>query len=296
MVHAIHLRILAVICYYMAGGSVPLACVYFAAWAGADHGIVALADFIMRWVTNFCERGSVEANYHGRKPRMPPEVAKQCVVVLLAGYQQVVEVEERGMVREEVRQKYFRSVHDAVTRSPFLREQIEKYNITEATLLRNLQHVAPGLHKRHLNPRRTLKPQVMQARVALCQRLLQMSEKELERYLARIFWIDSKVFYIEPDSMSVWAPLDADMTVVDHRMPHSNKAQKRIHYYAAVNAVLGPVYIEFVTGTTGHEQDVMRPPWCMDPEGIKVYHEYQVGLRFKRIQPYLTLQSAAHVY
>lgn len=109
----------------------------------------------------------------------------------------------------------------------------------------------------------------------MCSRLLGIGPREaLERYLARIFWIDSKTFYIEPTGMYVWAPATADMTVVDERMPKSKKEIKKIVYYAVVNAVVGPVYIEYVTGTTGHPQDMMYPPWA--PAGFCVYEPYQV--------------------
>ena len=204
---------------------------------------------------------------------MPLHEAKECVAVLLAGYKEVVQVENGEMVREEERQKYFRSIPDALARSYFLREKMEKYNITPGTFLRNLQHAAPGLRKRHFNPRRTLTPPVMAARVALCSKLLAMRGDELTRFLSRVFWIDSKTFYIEPTSIAVYAPADANMTVVDERMPHSKRELKKIVYYAVVNALLGPVYIEYMTGTTGHQQDVMRPPWA--PEGIAIYKEYQ---------------------
>lgn len=275
MVHPLQHRIHAVMAWFAAQGNIWVACMYFVMLSGTDHGIVALNDFIRRWAQDFIDRGSVLANYQGRKHRMPLEVARECVTVLLAGYQEVVQIDEGGMCREEVRQKYFRSIGDAVRRSQFLREKMEKYHITPATLLRNLQHAAPGLRKRHLNPRRTLTPANMAVRVEVCRRLLGMGEKELLRQLSRMFWIDSKTFYIEPDSLAVWAPADANMTVVDKRMPHSLKERKKVVYYAVVNALLGPVYIEYMTGTTGHEQDVMRPPWL--PEGIPVYREYQVS-------------------
>ena len=114
----------------------------------------------------------------------------------------------------------------------------------------------------------------MLARVELCTKLLQMEKKALYRYLARMFWIDSKTFYIEPGARMVWAPEGADMTVVDERMPRTRKHVKKIVYYAVVNALAGPVYIEYMTGTTGHDQDVMRPPWST--KGIPVSKDYKV--------------------
>lgn len=276
MVHELQLRINAVAAWFMAQGNPVLACMYFVMISGTEHGVIALESFIRRWATHFENFGSVLARYMGRQHRMPLEIARECVTVLLAGYQEVVQVQAGGMCREEVRQKYFRSIGDAVNRSPFLRQKMKEYDITPGTLLRTLQHAAPGLRKRHLNPRRALSPANMASRVEVCRKLLGMGERELLRQLSRMFWIDSKTFYIEPEGLAVWAPADANMAVVDQRMPHSLRERKKIVYYAVVNALLGPVYIEYMTGTTGHEQDVMRPPWLQGE--IPVYHEYQVSL------------------
>eukprot|EP00960_Hanusia_phi_P021660 641881-Hanusia_phi.AAC.2 len=82
-----------------------------------------------------------------------------------------------------------------------------------------------------------------------------MSREKMLHYLSRCFFIDSKTFYICPSSMWVYAPPGVDMTVVDERLPNSRFATKKIVYYAVVNPILGPVYIELVTGTAEHDKD-----------------------------------------
>ena len=210
MVHSLAHRIAAVIAYYVCRQDIGAAVALFLAWYGGD--VVANPHaFIHYWTRKFELSGSVQANYRGRQRRMPDDVAKDCVIALLAGYfvtriinGQPVEV-----------QKYFRSVHDAVERNSWLKEQMDKYGITEGTLLRTLQHVAPGLRKRHLHPRKALSPENMAERAALCRSLLDKGDRALYKYLARTCWVDSKTFYIEPSGQMVWAPPGADMTVVD---------------------------------------------------------------------------------
>ncbi len=110
----------------MAQGNPYLVCLYFTLLSGTEHGNVAVEPFIRRWADNLIKRGSVFADCDGRTHGMPLEVARECVTVLLAGYQEVVQVDEGGMCREEVRQKYFRSIGDAVLRSPFLKQKMEE--------------------------------------------------------------------------------------------------------------------------------------------------------------------------
>jgi hypothetical protein len=88
----------------------------------------------------------------------------------------------------------------------------------------------------------------------------------LVHYLSRVCWIDSKVYYIGPMDRLVYAPPGVDMTDVDPRATRKSQPQKVV-YYAVVNAVLGPIYFEWMTGTTdhhldphGHEHYTVRPP------------------------------------
>lgn len=242
---------------------------------GAQCTVVALRDFILRCVRTFLETGSAHTRYRGRRPTLSEDLARACALALCSGYI-VLERQEAGAKRRFVeRQKYFRSVAEAVRMSPLLKSVCEEYGIVPCTLLRNLQRWCPGLRKRHLHPRKALSQQNMDERVEFCEKLMGKPRPALMKYLSRVFWIDSKTFYIEPEGRMVWAPADANMTVVDERMPKSRREEKKIHYYAVVNALLGPVYIEYCTGTTGHAQDVMRPAWA--PQGIQVNQAYQVS-------------------
>lgn len=265
-------------CFYLARMSMPAAVYLFTVLMGQEHGVSCVREFIERTVDGFLKTGSAHANYKGREPKLPDDVARQCVIELLSGYWVIRRGEEAvpgGRQRVEPVQRYYTSIADAARRSSLIRSVLEEYEITQGTLLRALQRVAPGLRKRHLNPKKCLSRMNRDERVEFCEKLLQMRRPSLMRFLARCFWIDAKTFYIEPSGRMVYAPEDANLTVEDARMPTTRREVKKVHYYAVVNALLGPVYIEYCTGTTAHEGDVMRPSWA--PEGIPVYKAYQVG-------------------
>ena len=55
------------------------------------------------------------------------------------------------------------------------------------------------------------------------------------------------------------------MTDVDDRVPRKKWAGPKVHYYCAVNALLGPVYFEYTTGTTDHQEDPNYQPYMVRP-------------------------------
>lgn len=216
--------------------------------------------FAQRWLMCFFKTGAVfedPEQHRGRPRKVPDEVAREMVAQLLAGYWQdvVVPCEKGNKSVVERHQRWYRSIHDAYARCEYIREQYDKYGLTDCTLLRSLQYVAPGLRRRHLHPKKALSAVTCNARVELCKRLLSMGSEHLRHYLSRVLWIDSKVFYILPRSCWVYAPASADMTATDPRLPRNRYNIKKIVYYAVVNALLGAVYIERVTGTTDRRED-----------------------------------------
>lgn len=217
-----------------------------------EHDVVEVWDFLERWGTHFREHGNVDERGHVGQHTIPPDVADRCIDILLSGWTEWEWDDEHAMQHE--RRHYFRSVHDAVVHSPYLAKVLKEYDVTECTLLRTLQHRAPGLRRRHLHYRRFLSDANRWERVQLCSDMLDKGKK-LEKYLNRVFWIDSKTIYVVPSDHFVYAPPGIDLTVVDRRLPQSRQEIKKIVYYCVVNAALGPVYIEFMTGSTEHETD-----------------------------------------
>lgn len=238
-------------------------CLFLALIPG--HDVVDVKGFATRWKDRFLATGTVyDLSREGRHPILPDATAKECVRQLLDGYDITIEkntYEKVGGKKkltgrvDKVVHRYYTSIRDAVRRNEYIREVLDTYGISECTFWRRLQHVAPGLRRRHLHPKKGLSQKNKEARVSFCKSLKTMSREKMLHYLSRCFFIDSKTFYICPSSMWVYAPPGVDMTVVDERLPNSRFATKKIVYYAVVNPILGPVYIELVTGTAEHDKD-----------------------------------------
>jgi hypothetical protein len=243
-----------------------------------DHTVAAgyLHRFVDKWVAQFVALGHVFERTR-RHPNIPFGEACRIADALVAGRMVDIEVDQvsgrkrkRGKVKVQ-RRMWYRSLHQFVVLNEWVQAVMHTYNVTsEHTLLVRLHQVQPALHRRRLRPRAPLSAAHKTARSKLCRRLLGMycgvGVDPLVHYLSRVCWIDSKVYYIGPMDRLVYAPPGVDMTDVDPRATRKSQPQKVV-YYAVVNAVLGPIYFEWMTGTTdhhldphGHEHYTVRPP------------------------------------
>lgn len=206
------------------------------------------SEFVRTWVRSWQQRSTVRSpSPPPRKSLIDDDTARQCVKQLLAGYW------------KNRQHKRYRSIRDAVERNSYLREVLHTrqavpgHDLSLCTLWRRMKAVDPSLTRRMLRFTRKLSPATKRERVQYCQHLLAMQAAHRRQYLARVVWIDSKKLYIVPEGRLVYAPKDADLTVEDKRMPQSSSQVKKIVYYAAVNAAIGPVYWKQVTGTTRYK-------------------------------------------
>lgn len=240
-------RVAAVKAYYWARGCLPLATVFLAlltngAFRGNAH------QFIPYWVNNFELRGSVlDKPPPGRHSPLSLDDAWECCYLIQAGYK-----------NKTGEQRYFRSIRQAVQHSPRLKQILGQTWMSQQGMLRRVKKACPELARRTLRFVRFLGPATKRARAAYAARMLSMvtvtpngvDATQLQRYLARFMWIDSKTVYVVPKDHLVYAPPGADMYIEDERLPRSKSQIQKINYYVVVNAVLGPVYFKVVTGTT----------------------------------------------
>jgi hypothetical protein len=250
--YPIYMRQAAVEAYIRADGNLPEAIKKFkeSVTAVGDRPPDAnLFSFITYWQQRWRQHASVaHIPPPGQPPRMDDTTTRECIKVLLAGY------------KESGRQRYFSSMNDALKRSDYLREQAGKHGYNNATLLKRLKSEDPTLTRRMLRFINALPQHARNKRVAYCQQLLRIPLQERKQLLARIVWLDSKKLYVCPTDYLVYAPKDAQLLVSDPRLSGSSYDIKKINYYCAVNAVLGPVYFRLCTGTTGYKELTQRDP------------------------------------
>ena len=131
---------------------------------------------------------------------------------------------------------------------------MEDAGIQQTAFWRQLKQRRPGLTRRMLRWVRRLSDPTKAARLTYCQWLLSLSKEQRSRLLNRVVWLDSKKLYVVPRDYEVYAPDGACLVTVDGRLPSSGYQCKKINYYSAVNAVLGPVYFRICTGTTKYSE------------------------------------------
>lgn len=205
-------------------------------------------QFIPYWVDHWKEHSSVlSAPHRGQPPFMPDSEADECLRLLRSGYRKT-----GGAHRP------FRSVRQAMRKSAALAALAAKHGYKHGSLLRRLKARDPHLHRSTLRYRRLLSNTIKRQRVTYCQNLLDMGLPELRRYLARVVWVDAKKLYVCPKSHLVYAPSGAGrrstLLVADARLSGNQFDTRKIHYYAAVNQVLGACHFKVCSGTSDYKQ------------------------------------------
>jgi hypothetical protein len=221
---------------------------YFRAHRKGNFGGRNEAKLIQRWGQRFVKTGTVlDANERrtGRKPKVPEAAVAECAKALLAGYK--VDGADGVQVR-----RGFTSVKAAVDseKAPTIKKVINKYDITVPSLHRRMRQLVPSLarSKRRVDIKSVLDPAVKKKRKLAASKLRRLPMKQLNA----VVWMDAKKLHISgPGKLSVYTD-DPDEVVEDARQPQGKfNSGNVLHYYAAVNAILGVVTFIWVTGTTG---------------------------------------------
>lgn len=193
------------------------------------------AQFIHCWWGALQERGSLLDIQHGRTSTIPPEEAERAAWLFWGGY-----------VAEGVH-VYPTSIRDGLNNIPALEALRRRWGVSPATMLAHMKKAEPRLKKRT----EELRIQYTQAeKLARLHRAIELKRGFCTR-MHRIFWIDESHIYIVPKGQRVYAPPEASLVLEDERLERDFRKVIKLRFYCVVNAVLGPVYMKFVTGTTG---------------------------------------------
>lgn len=245
----LRLRLSAIECWFESKKEIGLAVRLFKNRNPNLHPGMNYARFIRNWVDNLTKHFDLYPHYgEGRPVKLPVEAAQRAVELLWDGH--VVEGKKR----------YFRSIAQAVALKPELKAITKKYDIKPATLLRHMKDVEGDVRLRLEVVKRCLTDDNKAQRLKSSKQLMLWP---LER-LRRTFWIDAATIYIVPKSQRVYAPPDAHMVETDDRMPNHSSQLQKLRFYVCINAILGPVAIKFITGTTGlHTEEEWLVRHCL---------------------------------
>lgn len=175
----------------------------------------------------------------GQPNKVPDETAKKALEILWAGFE------------AEGKRVYWDSIEDACEESPGLKAIKEQCGCCPRTLLRAMRRVERECRRRVERAVRPFTPENKRARQDACKFLLKCPVN----YLRRIFWLDAATIYVVPKNMTVYAPPCARLVVSDPRLAGHSLVRRKLKFYILVNAIAGPVALEFVTGTTDLEAE-----------------------------------------
>lgn len=224
----------AVVCWYRNGEDIAAAVAALKSWHPEVKGI-NFARFIRDWVKAFKTKYSVATPVSpGRPSSVPPEEAKRAVEILWAGYV------------AEGKHLHYRSIKQAVGQNKDLKAITTKYKIEPETLLRQMVKVEPACRRRRQVIKRLLSVENRRERREACKKLLLWPIEQLRR----TFWIDAATIYVVPKAQRVYAPPDAHLVLTDDRLPSHSTQLKKLKFYICINAIVGPVALKFVTGTS----------------------------------------------
>lgn len=197
---------------------------------------------IRKWGKRFTEEGTVhDANSRrtGRPRRLPVPLVLTLVGKFLEGY------------KVSRKQYFFYDIKHAVKVSKMFAMVTQFPGVTPAHLWRLMLQAVPSLRlmKHAVDFKSKLDDRVRKLRVEAVEKLCQWTLQALQR----VVWIDAKKIYITAEGVRVYCA-KSDMVVEDPSLLLGKRdAGLVLHYYAAVNALVGVVYFTWVTGTTGLE-------------------------------------------
>ena len=250
-------RVCAVKCYYKADGVISDAMDAFQEQWNAQHPEHTISDtrsFIQLSVSKLEVSHTLhDAVGHGRPKLLSDDDAVKCADIVAEGYMQQQVVTEEGVSHEYEELKQFTSLSDALQMSARLRALTTDKGLKPEYVERRLHDVAPWLKYGVLPMKLPLSVDVMEARLQYCGMMLKFIEEDPD-FLKRVFWYDECRIWFNMDlagKLKVWY----DRRKLAGQPPEENPmfelhGARRIDFALILNARLGCVYVEFLTGTT----------------------------------------------
>ena len=247
-------RICAVYCWFAAH-----ACVHSAEALWARHYRPELhgpikdpKDFMQYNANKFLETGSIDDRpHHPDTHKVPNATIDRCCVELKQGYTTQQQTSRPGDPPESIHH-YYTSIKQAVKRNQFLHDTCERYWVSPQHLLRRMHERDPYLKWRKVDYKPELTAEQMRERQRVAT--LQLDAiRDVPDYLDSIWWIDEVSIWFVRGNCNVKVYADAHDEGV-HQVHHCKRMKKgktiKVRALCAVNAITGPCFLEFTTGTT----------------------------------------------
>ena len=268
-------RVTAVFYYFSCWCNMHMACMFYR-WTAAA-GIVDLPldlpDFIQRHANKFLTTGSVQdlPRAH-RNLKVPDAEVLRCATAFKGGYTRETAIDADGEV-PGVRHYFFTSMAEACEQCETLRAVMRKYDCSAHYLLKRMKKLDKNLKRVRLDYKIRLTDKQIASRQAAAAKMLSHHNQDPE-YLQHVCWVDEWHMWCtaRDANLKVWA--DAHDARVHQVLPtpqlKSTEKPICIRCVAVVNAILGPIHMEFTTGTTDLKRELLKD--VKDPYMVGTYH------------------------
>lgn len=226
-------RTLAHTAYKLAKGDEDKALQLFDTWCDGNK-----PDHPRRFMRTFGPRTSTKNKAgQGRKPKIPKAEAKKLARIYKQGFKTCGE--QRG----------FRSIAHAKKKSTAFAEILKKcHNPTDETVLSAIKNADPNFKKVRQTAKTTLTGANMSMRRKACDANLRRGVQRLHA----VTFMDEFSFTANlPNTMVAGDKRKGDKVVKDRFKTKAHKHRPTVHALIAVNYVKGPIYIDWLTGTSG---------------------------------------------
>lgn len=149
--------------------------------------------------------------------------------------------------KNQGRDRPYASTDELADLCPGFRQVLKETNAAASTLIKRMQQLHPHFHRAKLKARHMLTAHEMAERVSICKQLVSL-ERQM---LLRVVFLDMKTIWMWEHSAYGWIDTSVRAEFGATKPLRDQGQVIRLKYYGAVNAVLGPFFIQFMTGTTG---------------------------------------------
>jgi hypothetical protein len=207
------------------------------------------SQFILNAKRSFEERGSVLPFKHGRRSRMPEAAEIEIINLVHGGYEHMQYISGQPVHVKS----YYRSFTEACSTNGRIAQLMTQYGFRSASALkRHLDAKHPGaLHLHSADIKQVHTPQQRAQRVTLCDLALQHLNAQ-PNLIKRVCYMDGFHVKVKPATRFAYycSPEDTlGVNLVIEMPAHLLRGEIKIHMFAVVNPFLGPVYMEYVSGT-----------------------------------------------
>lgn len=260
--HCMMARVCAVLCYALCWFNLDNAVLLFdGTWNKVmKEKVTHVKDFINDNMYKFVTTGSVhDLPRTGRPHKIDDDLAKQCAVAFKAGYADDEVIDQDQHIQGSIHH-FYSCMWEAEADCELIRNTIRVKEVSAQHLLRRMEEVDPHLRKIKLDYKLELNEHQKMSRKSAAATLLQ-KHKDDNTFLDRIIWADEWHCWCTPQhaDIKVWCDAHDARARVVLPIPQLKKGQKPlvIRCIAFVNAKLGPIHIEFTTGTDDLQRELV---------------------------------------